>query len=141
MAGALSAWVVWLLGYPDTAIARMEETLALARRLSHGHTMAMTFQNFTMAHQFRGEADAVLAKAATQLALSQEQGFPLWIAGATTMRGWARAARRVGRGDRRFATRHHRLARHRCGARGSHHISACSGRRSARRDAPRPASR
>ena len=93
IAGALSAWVVWLLGYPDTAIARMEETLALARRLSHGHTMAMTFQNFTMAHQFRGETDAVLAKAATQLALSQEQGFPLWIAGATTMRGWARAQR------------------------------------------------
>jgi class 3 adenylate cyclase/predicted ATPase len=93
VASALSAWVVWLLGYPDAALARMEDTLALARRLSHGHTMAMTFQNYTMIHQFRGEVDPILEKTGAQLALSQSQGFPLWQAGATLMRGWARAQR------------------------------------------------
>jgi adenylate cyclase len=91
ISSALSAWVVWVLGYPDTALARMEQTLALARRLSHAHTMAMTFQNFTMTHQFRGEVAAVLEKADAQMALSREGRFPLWIAGATIMRGWARA--------------------------------------------------
>jgi predicted ATPase/class 3 adenylate cyclase len=93
VASALSAWAVWLLGYPDTALARMEETLALARRLSHGHTMAMTFQNFTMTHQFRGEVEPILEKTEAQLALSRSQGFPLWQAGAVVMRGWARAQR------------------------------------------------
>jgi predicted ATPase len=68
----------------------MEETLALARRLSHAHTMAMTYQNFTMTHQFRGEVAAVLEKAEAQMALSREGRFPLWLAGATIMRGWAR---------------------------------------------------
>ncbi|HSL24456.1 MAG TPA: adenylate/guanylate cyclase domain-containing protein [Vicinamibacterales bacterium] len=91
VAGALSAWALWLLGYPDTALARMEETIALARRVSHAHTLAMTFQNFTMMHQFRGEAAPVLEKVETQMKLSREGGFPLWLAAATIMRGWARA--------------------------------------------------
>ncbi len=91
VSGALSAWAVWLLGYPDTALARMEETLALARRLSHAHTIAMTFMNFAMTHQFRGEVDGVLEKAEAQMALSRDGGFPLWSAGATIMRGWARS--------------------------------------------------
>ena len=89
ISSALSAWAVWLLGYPDTALTRMEETLALARRLSHAHTIAMTYQNFTMTHQFRGEVAAVLEKAEAQLALSREGRFPLWLAGAAFMRGWA----------------------------------------------------
>jgi len=90
ISSALSAWAVWLLGFPDAALTRMEETLALARRLSHAHTMAMTYQNFTMTHQFRGEVAAVLEKAEAQMALSREGRFPLWLAGATIMRGWAR---------------------------------------------------
>jgi predicted ATPase len=84
---------VWLLGYPDTALERMEDTLSLARRLSHGHTTAMTFQNYSMIHQFRGEVEPVLEKTAAQQSLSQAQGFPLWLAGATILRGWARARR------------------------------------------------
>jgi predicted ATPase len=71
----------------------MEETLALAKRQSHGHTLAMTYQNFTMIHQFRGEVDSLLEKTDAQRVLSQAQGFPLWLAGATIMRGWARAQR------------------------------------------------
>ena len=88
---ALSAWAVWLLGYPDTALARMEEALALAQRLSHPHTVAMATQNFTMTLQFRGEAAAVLERADAQLSLSRDGGFPLWLAGATIMRGWAQS--------------------------------------------------
>lgn len=101
MSSALSAWVVWLLGYPDTAIARMEETLALARRLSHQHTFAVAMQNYTMTQQFRGEAAAVLEKAEAQVALTREEKFPLWLAGATVMRGWAWA--QLGRVDEGIA--------------------------------------
>ena len=97
VSSALSAWAVWLLGYPDTALARMDETLALARRLSHAHSTAMTYMNFVMTHQFRGEVAAVLEKAEAQLTLSREGGFPLWLAGATIMRGWARSQQ--GRAD------------------------------------------
>jgi class 3 adenylate cyclase/predicted ATPase len=91
VASGLSAWVLWLLGFPDSALARMEETTALARRLNHRHTLAMTIQNFTMTLQFRGDAAAVLERADAQLALTREERFPLWLAGATIMRGWARS--------------------------------------------------
>lgn len=97
VSSALSCWAVWLLGYPDTAIARMKDTLALAERLSHPHTVAMTIQNLTMTHQFRGEIQPILEKSDAQTALSREQGFPLWLAGASVMRGWARS--RIGRPD------------------------------------------
>jgi class 3 adenylate cyclase/predicted ATPase len=87
---AMSAWGLWLLGYPDAAMARMEGALALARRLNHLHTISMTMQNYTMARQFRGEPDAVLPLAKAQLALTRAERFPLWEAGALIMRGWAR---------------------------------------------------
>ena len=89
VSSALSAWAVWLLGYPDTALTRMERALTLAERLNHLHTYAMTLQNDTMTLQFRGEAERVLERAEAQLALARKHGFPLWEAGAAVMRGWA----------------------------------------------------
>jgi predicted ATPase len=53
----------------------------------------MTYQNFTITHQFRGEVAAGLEKAEAQMAVSREGRFPLWLAGATIMRGWALSQR------------------------------------------------
>ena len=91
VSSALSAWAVWLLGHPDTALARIEDALALARRLSHPHTEAMTLFSLTMTHQFRREAAAIVEKAEALAVISRDQGFPLWLAGATIMLGWARS--------------------------------------------------
>jgi predicted ATPase len=37
-----SAFLLWLLGYPDRAVARAEEAIALATRLQHPYTLAYT---------------------------------------------------------------------------------------------------
>lgn len=86
---AVSAWSLWLLGYPDAAVARLEDALALARKLSHPFSVAMALQNFTMTHQFRREASAALEKAEMLIEVSRDGGFALWAAGGTIMRGWA----------------------------------------------------
>ena len=85
----LSAWTLWLLGYPDAALARMVDGLALADDLRHPHSVAMALQNFAMTHQFRGEAAAAKDKAERLIELSHAEGFALWLAGGVIMRGWA----------------------------------------------------
>ena len=86
-----SAWVLCLLGYPDQALTRSREALALAERLSHTHSLAFASFYAGVLHQFRRETQAVLEQAAVTIALSQEGGFGQWLAGGIVARDWARA--------------------------------------------------
>jgi predicted ATPase len=67
------------------------EGLALARALSHPYSLA--FAQFWVAwvSQVRRDVLAVREHAEAAVALSSAQGFPLWMATATTLRGWALA--------------------------------------------------
>ena len=86
-----SAWVLCLLGYPDQALTRSREALALAERLSHAHSLAFASFYASVLHQFRRETQAVLEQAAVTIALAQEGGFGQWLAGGIVSRDWARA--------------------------------------------------
>ncbi len=86
---AFICWSLWLLGYPDRALAMMKETVALAEKLNHPHSVAMTMQNLSMIHQFRREVTQTLECAHRLMLLSEEHGFQLWSAGATILHGWA----------------------------------------------------
>jgi class 3 adenylate cyclase/predicted ATPase len=84
-----AALTLWVLGYPDQALARLHEALALAQELSHPYSLAFARCWAAMVSQFRCDVPAVHEQAEAAVALSNEQGFPQWAAWGTSLRGWA----------------------------------------------------
>jgi predicted ATPase len=74
------SWVLWELGYPDQALARSREALALARELSHPFSEATALLGVGRTHALRGEQQAALEGAEALIALSTEHGFQYWVA-------------------------------------------------------------
>uniref|UniRef100_UPI003F499F2B adenylate/guanylate cyclase domain-containing protein n=1 Tax=Cupriavidus necator TaxID=106590 RepID=UPI003F499F2B len=86
------SWILWYLGLPDQSRARSEEAMALSRKASDPFALAVSLIFAAELHQRRGELRPALEYANAALALSSEQGFPLYLAWATILRGWALAA-------------------------------------------------
>ena len=77
--GYLAAEVLWLLGYPDQALQRSQDSLALARELSHPlprPTPCPGPPGFISAVVTR---QAVQARVEEGMALATEHGFPRWV--------------------------------------------------------------
>jgi hypothetical protein len=92
---AYMAWTLWLLGYPAQALAHLHEALALAHELSHPYSLAFAGCVAASVYQCYRDVPAVHAHAEAAVALSTEQGFPLWAAMGTILRGWALAPMEV----------------------------------------------
>ncbi|MBP0619482.1 adenylate/guanylate cyclase domain-containing protein [Cupriavidus consociatus] len=88
---SMSALVLWALGYPDQGIQCAQDGLALARQLSHPFSLAHALCQAAELHQFRREPELTQEYADATITLSTEQGFPLWRAWTTILRGWALA--------------------------------------------------
>jgi predicted ATPase len=88
---ANAARTLWLLGYPEQALARLHEALALAHALAHPYSLAWVRCQAAYIYQFCRDVTAVYEQAEACVALATEQGFPLWAAGGTSSRGWALA--------------------------------------------------
>ena len=86
-----AAWTLWQLGYPDQALKRGSEALALAQRLSHPFTLSSAGLWVGVLRQYRREARAVQETAERLIAFSAEHGFPHWLAQAEIEHGWAMA--------------------------------------------------
>jgi predicted ATPase len=86
-----AAVTLWLLGYPEQALAHVHEALTLAHALSHPYSLAWARCWAAYVYQFRGDVPAVHAQAEAAVALATEQSFPLWAAWGTSIRGWALA--------------------------------------------------
>jgi predicted ATPase len=86
-----AALLLWLLGYPEQALARLHEALALAHELSDPYSLAHARCWAAYVYQFRWDVPAVHEQAEAAVALSIEQGFPFWAAAGTILRGWALA--------------------------------------------------
>ena len=82
---------LWLLGYPEQALARLHEALALAHELAHPFSLAFARCWAAFVSQLRRDVPAVHEHAEAAVALSTAQGFPLWAAMGTSLRGWALA--------------------------------------------------
>ena len=50
---------LWLLGYPDQALARLHDALALAHELSHPYSLAYALCRAAWVFQFRRDVPAV----------------------------------------------------------------------------------
>jgi len=86
-----SALVLWMLGYPDQAIKRDEEGLALAKDISHPFSLAVSLNFSARLHQCCRDGDTTLKRAEATTALSSEQGFSHWLTTGKILQGWAMA--------------------------------------------------
>ncbi len=73
------AWNLWDLGWPDSALARAEEAVSLGRRLNHPFSMVRALFFETNIHRFRRDCARQQERAAEVVALSETQGFPLFV--------------------------------------------------------------
>jgi predicted ATPase/class 3 adenylate cyclase len=86
-----AALTLWLLGYPEQALAHVHDALALAHELSHPFSLGFARLFAAFVYQCRRDMPAVQEQAEAAVALATEQGFPLLAAGGTSVRGWALA--------------------------------------------------
>jgi predicted ATPase len=86
-----AAFTLWYLGYPDQALQRSHEALALAQELAHPRSLAEVLASAAQFHRLRREGQAVQEQAEMLVALSDEQGFLQSLEEGTILRGWALA--------------------------------------------------
>jgi predicted ATPase/class 3 adenylate cyclase len=86
---SFKALILWLLGYPDQALKKIQETLVLAHELGHPFSLAQALVWTTWFHQYRRDDMAAREQAETVIRLSTEQGFSIWLAIASIFYGWA----------------------------------------------------
>jgi predicted ATPase len=91
-----AAEALWQLGYPDQALERSHEAIALARELSHPFSLAVALDLASWLHQLRREWQAVQEQAEAAITLSTDHGFSYWLAVGTILRGWAWAEQGYG---------------------------------------------
>ena len=77
---AVAACTLWLLGYPEQALAHIHDALALAHELSHPYSLAWARCIAAYVYQFRWDMSVVREQAEAAVALATEQGFPQWAA-------------------------------------------------------------
>jgi len=86
-----AAQTLWLLGYPEQALAHLHAALTLAHALAHPFSLVFVGCYAAMVAQFRRDVPAVHTQAEAAVASATAQGFPFWAACGTSLRGWALA--------------------------------------------------
>jgi len=87
----LLSWDLWFLGYPDQALARVSEALALAKNLAQPYSIAFAHYMTSVVHLLRGDPARALENAEQSLEMSREQRFSLYALLSTISRGRALA--------------------------------------------------
>jgi hypothetical protein len=72
-----AAQTLWILGYPEQALAHIHEALALVQELSHPYSLAYAWCHAALVSQLRRDVLAVHEQAEAAITLATEQGFPL----------------------------------------------------------------
>ena len=86
------AWVEWILGYPEQALARVAELRRVARARGHAYSIGYAFA-WENTLWFLARRVAAANRASQEgLRFCVEQGFPLWQIVAAYVGAWARAA-------------------------------------------------
>ena len=84
----LAAPSLWLLGYPDQAVANSQAALALAEQLAHPYTLTLALYFAAMVHHLCRDVPLTQARAEALMTVATEQEFPLHVAQAMPLRGW-----------------------------------------------------
>ena len=86
-----AALALWCLGYADQARQKLHEALTLAYKLVHPNTLGWALECAAWLHQYLREPQKVQERAEAALSLSNEHGFPPWLAYGAGFQGWALA--------------------------------------------------
>jgi predicted ATPase/DNA-binding SARP family transcriptional activator len=87
---AYDACCLWCLGYPEQALKRSQEALALARELDHPFSLAEALWcGGCIFSDMRWDAHALKGHAEELLRFANEKGMPTWLGYATSFRGEA----------------------------------------------------
>jgi class 3 adenylate cyclase/predicted ATPase len=92
-----SAWALWELGYPDEAMKRANEVIALSHALGHKFSIGQAYGICAGVHFFRGENELALMRAGQAVEICEVHGFSVWLAHAKMLRG--RMVAELGRVD------------------------------------------
>jgi len=82
---------LWKLGYPNRALATINEALTLAQKLSYTYSLGLVLQFAALLHRCRGEVQLAQERAEAMVTLAQEREFARWLGGGLLLRGWALA--------------------------------------------------
>jgi predicted ATPase len=85
----VSAWALWLRGYPAQARAQLAKALSLAQQLAHPYTLVRTLHYDTLLCQLCRDVQAVRDQAEATITAATAQRFALMQALGPIMRGWA----------------------------------------------------
>ncbi len=105
---AESARVLWVLGYPDQAIERGREGVAVAREIGHPESLGFANLFGAFVHHLLNEPAAALDYADAVLTISRERDVATTFAWGASVHGWALGA--VGRIDEGIAELRESLA-------------------------------
>ena len=75
---AVMSWVLWFLGFADSAVVQISTALRRAETLKHPHTMAYARYYASVLYALRGELAIAHQHAECCLLLSEEHGFQHW---------------------------------------------------------------
>jgi len=89
-----AARTLWSLGYPDQGLTQSQEAVTLAQVLAHPYSLGFALSFAVVFHQLRREGRTTQERAEASIILATEQGFPLWVALGSLVRGWALAQQR-----------------------------------------------
>jgi len=82
--------VLFCLGYPDQALVQSNAAIAEARKLAHQPSLALSLNFGARLRLLVRDNEAVGELADELVAVTTEQGFPLWRAQGTMFRGWVK---------------------------------------------------
>ena len=85
---AWMSWTLWVLGYPDQALQRLQEALTLAQELSHPYTVGFVLNCVMQLSRQFNDVQVVQEKSEVMIALATEHSFPSWLAVGIIYRGW-----------------------------------------------------
>jgi predicted ATPase len=85
-------WTVWMLGYPEAALADAGRALRDARAIGQAATLMLALTYSGTTHLFCGNYPAAMAQCAELIALADENNSPFWKAHGTMAQGRVFAA-------------------------------------------------
>jgi predicted ATPase len=83
------AFTLWSLGFPNQALARVRESLALARRLGHVHSIGHALTSVALLHWFRRDIPELREYAEAAIAFATEHELAFWAPMAEILKGCA----------------------------------------------------
>ncbi len=83
------AWMQWLQGFPDRALATAGDGLALAQRLGHAFTLNWAHLAAAVVRLYRGEPTAAQEHLERAAAIGHQEGFAFQLALGASFEGWA----------------------------------------------------